>query len=82
MSSRLVQKPGLIWRALFAFILLNVGLALIVTPTLYFGAHFDLWWVQLGALVMFTIGEIVIFGATLWDHVSTWIKSEMWVQDK
>lgn len=77
-----VSKPGLVWRALAAFILLNLPLILTIGFVWYLagGDHAE-WWVK-GILAIGTAAcELGIVAGTIADPLHKWIKSEEYITD-
>lgn len=77
-----VNKPGYMFRACVAWVILNAVLLFTLAALIYIlRPYLAVWYVMIPIIVAVVVSEWVIMGETIAPIVKDWIKQEEYVKD-
>jgi hypothetical protein len=77
-----LKKPGYMFRACVAWVILNTVLLFTLAALVYIlKDHIGVWYVMIPIIVAVVVSEWVIMGETIAPIVKDWIKQEEYVKD-
>lgn len=77
-----VKKPGYMFRACVAWVILNSVLLFTLAALVYvLGDHLSTWYVMIPIILAVVVSEWIIMAETIAPIISDWIKQEEYVKD-